>query len=79
MAAFTYSEPQPVFKSDATSAGSEKPSFWRRLMNRMIEARMAEARLHVNAHLMTLDDATLAKYGVDRIMIQSGKSRTSAM
>ena len=70
MAAFTFSEPQAVFETR-----SDKPSFLRRLFDRLIEARMAEARLHVNAHLMTLDGATLAKYGVDRILIQDAKTR----
>ena len=79
MAAFTYSEPQPVFNAGSTTARATKPSFWRRLVDRMVEARMAEARMHVNAHLMTMDDETLARYGVDRATLTSAKARPTTI
>ena len=73
MAAFTFSEPQRLFDER-----SGKFSFFRRLLDRLVEARMVEARLHVNAHLMMLDDATLAQYGVDRVMVRSSNHRPVA-
>lgn len=49
-----------------TVPAQRRPSFLRRLLDAVIEARMAEAQRHVDRYLMTLDDATLAKYGIAR-------------
>ena len=38
----------------------------RRIFARFIEAREHQARLYVNAHLLMLDDETLARAGFDR-------------
>lgn len=50
----------------AAIPAERRPSIMRRVFNAIVEARMASAQRQVNAHLMTLDDATLAKYGVTR-------------
>jgi hypothetical protein len=64
MAVFTFSEPRPVF----ASAGN-KPSIFRRALNAMIEARMAQAQRQVNAHIATLDPKTRAKFDLDAAIV----------
>ncbi|MEQ8658712.1 MAG: hypothetical protein RIC24_15530 [Hyphomicrobiales bacterium] len=59
MAVFAFSEPQPVFATDG-----KKPSIFRRALNAVIEARMAQAQRQVNAHIATLDPKTRAKFDI---------------
>jgi hypothetical protein len=40
--------------------------FFKRVLANMVEARSRQARLHVNAYLLGLDDETLASLGYDR-------------
>lgn len=47
----------------STSTGN---SFVRRAFDRLVEARVQQARRHVNGYLLSLDDATLTAYGYDR-------------
>ncbi|WP_375568315.1 hypothetical protein ABWH92_11075 [Ahrensia marina] len=57
MAVFAFSEPQRVFADQG-----EKPSIFRRALNAIIEARMAQAQRQVKAHIATLDPKTRAKF-----------------
>lgn len=66
MAAFTFSEPQQLLARKA-----KKPSLLQMFFDAIVDARMAEARLQVNAHLLSLDGDTLAEYGIDRNEIHS--------
>ena len=50
-----------------------RPSLLARIATAIIDARMAQARRQVDAHLMTMDDATLARYGIDRAMVRSSQ------
>jgi hypothetical protein len=43
----------------------------RRAVARLVAAREAEARRRVNAHLLGLDDATLAALGYDRAVLEA--------
>lgn len=61
MATITYSDPQPVFERK-----ENKQSFLRMFFDAVADARMAEARLRINGHLLALDDETLAQSGIDR-------------
>lgn len=47
------------------------PGIFKRALARLIEAREHQARLYVNAHLLCLDDATLAAAGLDRKSIEA--------
>jgi hypothetical protein len=64
MAVFTFSEPRPVF-----AGAGNKPSIFRRALNAMIEARMAQAQRQVNAHIATLDPKTRAKFDLDAAIV----------
>lgn len=44
----------------------------RRGLQRMITAREIQARRYVNDYLLTLDDASLAAFGVDRRSLSQG-------
>lgn len=66
MAAFTFSEPQALLAPKA-----KKKSFLQLFLDAVVDARVAEARLQVNAHLLNLDDETLAKSGYDRATLQA--------
>lgn len=74
MAAFTFSEPQALFQRS-----EKKSSLLRMFFDAMIQARMTEAKMQVNAHLLSLDDATLAEYGVERAVIKAEGYRSSAI
>ena len=45
----------------------------RRVLARMIAAREYEARRRVRSHLLGLDDATLATYGIDRSALNADR------
>lgn len=48
----------------------------RRVLGRMLAVREAPARRSVNAHLLGLDDATLATFGYDvRAVEEAGRGR----
>lgn len=64
MAVFAFSEPQTVF-----AGNSKKPSIFRRALNAVIEARMAQARREVSAHVATLDPKTRAKFDLDAAVV----------
>lgn len=72
MAAFTFSEPQALLERKA-----KKKSYLQLFLDAVVDARMAEARLHVNGHLLNLDDETLAKSGIDRAEIAAQGYRSS--
>jgi hypothetical protein len=52
--------------SDIGSAPARTGGPFRRALARMMTAREMQARRYVNDYLLTLDDAMLATYGVDR-------------
>jgi hypothetical protein len=54
------------------SASARTGGLFRRALRRMMTARELQARRYVNDYLLTLDDATLAAYGVDRRTISQG-------
>ena len=64
MAVFTFSEPQAVF-----AASERKPSLFRRVLNAIIEARMAQAQREVRAHIATLDPKTRARFDIDKAVV----------
>ncbi|CAN0594984.1 unnamed protein product [Laminaria digitata] len=72
MAALTFSEPQALVEPKA-----KKKSFLQIFFDAIVDARMAEARMQVNAHLLSLDDETLAKSGIDRAEISALGYRSS--
>lgn len=45
---------------------------FRRVLKRMMTAREVQARRYVNDYMLTLDDATLAAYGIDRKSLSQG-------
>jgi len=45
---------------------------FRRGLQRMMTARELQARRYVNDYLLTLDDASLAAYGIDRKSLLQG-------
>lgn len=45
---------------------------FRRGLRRMMTARELQARRYVNHYLMTLDDASLAAFGIDRKSLSQG-------
>ncbi|MBO0343680.1 hypothetical protein [Roseibium limicola] len=64
-----------------TSIGSAQRSsgnFVSRAFGRMVEAREKQARRFVNGYLLSLDDATLAAHGYDRVELEREGS-TGAM
>ena len=76
MATLTFSPAAP--RSGHADRAPARRSLLRRIADRLIEARMAEARRHVDAYLMTLDDATLARYGVTRAEVEASTHRPVA-
>jgi hypothetical protein len=54
------------------SASARTGGLFRRALTRMMTARELQARRYVNDYLLTLDDATLAAYGIDRRTISQG-------
>ena len=54
------------------SASARTGGLFRRARTRMMTARELQARRYVNDYLLTLDDATLAAYGIDRRTISQG-------
>jgi hypothetical protein len=50
-------------RAQSPAGRSQARGFLGRLLDRYIEARMAGARLQVNAYLQRLDDETLARLG----------------
>lgn len=72
MAAFAFSEPQPLLERK-----TKKKSFLQIFFDAVVDARMAEAKMQVNAHLLSLDDETLAKSGIDRAEISALGYRSS--
>ena len=57
-----------IATTTSTRAGGS--NFMRRALDRMIEARSAQARRYVNGYLLSLDDATLATHGYDREQLE---------
>ncbi|MEZ5840730.1 MAG: hypothetical protein R3D02_10020 [Hyphomicrobiales bacterium] len=55
----------------AHGAEQRAPGFFKRALDRLIEARERRARLYVNAHLLMLDDETLAAAGFDRKTLEA--------
>jgi len=64
MAAVTYGAIPATAASTAKAAG--KPSLFRRIVDRLIEARSRQAEAYVRTHLLALDAETLARLGYDR-------------
>jgi hypothetical protein len=60
-----------TFNSVGT-APARTGGLFRRALTRMMTARELQARRYVNDYLLTLDDATLAAYGIDRKTISNG-------
>jgi hypothetical protein len=54
------------------SASARTGGLFRRALTRMMTARELQARRYANDYLLTLDDATLAAYGIDRRTISQG-------
>jgi hypothetical protein len=54
------------------SAPARTGGLFRRALTRVITARELQARRYVNDYLLTLDDAMLATYGIDRRTISQG-------
>lgn len=54
------------------SAAARTGGPFRRGLQRMMTARELHARRYVNDYLMTLDDASLAAYGIDRKTLLEG-------
>ncbi|MEM1287809.1 MAG: hypothetical protein AAGH60_05625 [Pseudomonadota bacterium] len=76
MAVFSFSEPQRVLTHFPLQDRIVRTarSCWQAISS----SRMRQARREVNAYLMSLDDATLSTYGVDRLMSRAARSRPSA-
>ena len=63
-----------ILFGDATARVAPSRGILRRTLARMIAAREAHARRTVHAHLLGLDDASLAAFGFDRRMLdQAGR------
>jgi hypothetical protein len=58
--------------SDIGNAPARAGGPFRRVLARMMNAREMQARRYVNDYLRSLDDATLATYGVDRKTLMNG-------
>ena len=65
MAAVTYGA-IPSAAANTVSA-PRKPGLFRRVFDRLVEARSRQAEAFVQAHLRTLDAETLARLGYDRV------------
>jgi hypothetical protein len=48
------------------AASTNKPGFFRSVLNALIEARQLEAEHYVNGVLLSLDDETLKSHGYSR-------------
>jgi hypothetical protein len=58
--------------SQLGSAAARTGGPFRRGLQRMMTARELQARRYVNDYLLTLDDASLAAFGIDRKSISQG-------
>ena len=58
--------------NDLGSAPARSGGPFRRALKRLMTAREVQARRYVNDYMLTLDDATLAAYGIDRKSISHG-------
>ena len=54
------------------SAPARTGGLFRRALTRVMTVRELRARRYVNDYLLTLDDAMLATYGIDRRTISQG-------
>jgi hypothetical protein len=54
------------------SASARTGGLFRRALTRVVTARELQARRYINDYLRTLDDATLAAYGIDRATLSKG-------
>lgn len=54
------------------SAGARTGGPFRRGLRRLMTARELQARRYVNDYLLTLDDASLAAFGIDRKSLSQG-------
>lgn len=56
----------PSSLAGETARPAERPGFWRRLFDAMVEAQMRKALVEVNRykHLVPTDEATLSRYGL---------------
>lgn len=52
------------------TSGASGHGAFRRAFERLLVAREIQARRHVNAYLLGLDDATLKSYGYDRASLE---------
>ena len=67
MAAVTYGAiPDTVATAAKAPSAIGKPSFFRGIVERVIEGRRREAERHLRAHLLSFDSQTLARLGYDR-------------
>lgn len=57
--------------NDTFGAEAKGRGLFRRLFDRLIEARQAQAERAVAAHLLSLDDVTLDKLGYDRAALRA--------
>lgn len=58
------------FSPDMGVRASSDKSVWRRAYEGLINARARRVQLHVNAHLLGMDDKTLVSLGCSRQEIQ---------
>ena len=57
------------------AASTNKPGFFRSVLNALIEARQLEAEHYVNGVLLSLDDETLKSHGYSRAeLVRRGTS-----
>jgi len=61
-----------MIHTDAGNAPARVGGPFRRALQRMMTAREIQARRYVNDYILSLDDATLATYGIDRKTVSKG-------
>lgn len=64
--------------SDRIGDAPASPGFWRRLFDRLIEAKMAHSEAHVRAYLDGLSDERLADLGFTPDRIKAVRARDGA-
>ena len=68
MAATAFHDPANHHRTERESATPRnRRGLFRRLVESLVDGRAKQAQMEVNAYLMTLDDETLKKYGIDRL------------
>ena len=52
---------------------TKSTSFFRTIIDSMVESRARQARRYVNGAILMLDDSTLERYGIERSSLQSDR------